>query len=778
MFNLLKWSLVAILTTATLPYARETRQLRAISDHPPKSASQPRTLGADEEVLLSYEGRLVYIATIPNDYGEKYYNVRFTPPFAPFYLLGAYIALFDMNGQCGTPGMRVIVWQSDEDGLPSEFIDSLDVAYEDLVFSNADRAIYSFIDLTPLEISFFDEIEFHIGVDIIADEEEDTLAVFVDNADGERENRGSLWSDAEGRWMTMEDVFNNDYCFAIRALVTDENPFTKGALAGTVLDLSNDEPIPGALVVISRGDSALCDDGGEFIFRRLSVADGYSLTASADGYNDLYWAGENGDGFAIAENETLWVELRLPHPEFTLDHEGFDFNLAQDSTGMEYFTITNLGNGPLWFNSGFTSSENGADEPWNRLLSWNASEPVEDPYLHAIEYIGDRWLVTGDANLDETNWFYIFDSEGQYVDRLLQPVEGRRGIRDMKFYNGSLYCALNETYLLKVNPETGEEISRINIPLHNLRVNSVAVDPSTGEFYVSGITGGVHRLESAGDDSLAGMEDYPIADPRTNESVWIYGLAWQPDESDGFNLIILSPATTEYDSGSADVSFFKLNPGTGEVRLLLNSLQFGEDDNGTGGLCFTESWDRNRLVLAAVIDNPSGDRVEVIEVAPNSKWVSYNPRADTLEAQGSAPIELTVDCTALDTGYYRIAIKFFHNAAGGVAYLPIELNVTPALSIPPSSDFIPYPSSLILSVFPNPFNSSTTIRFSLPTPGPVHLEVYDPLGRRVRELIPGSWMSAGEYRLSWNAAGIPSGKYLIRAQAGDWSREEPAVKIK
>jgi hypothetical protein len=101
-----------------------------------------------------------------------------------------------------------------------------------------------------------------------------------------------------------------------------------------------------------------------------------------------------------------------------------------------------------------------------------------------------------------------------------------------------------------------------------------------------------------------------------------------------------------------------------------------------------------------------------------------------------------------------------------------------ALSAPPSSDFIPYPSSLILSCYPNPFNSSTTIRFNLPRPGLVHLEVYDPLGRRVRELIPGSWLSAGEHSLPFNRAGLSSGMYILMVGTGDYVSERKVTLVR
>jgi hypothetical protein len=86
------------------------------------------------------------------------------------------------------------------------------------------------------------------------------------------------------------------------------------------------------------------------------------------------------------------------------------------------------------------------------------------------------------------------------------------------------------------------------------------------------------------------------------------------------------------------------------------------------------------------------------------------------------------------------------------------------LGIPPAIYL--HPSSFILSVYPNPFNSSTTIRFNLPRLGSVHLEVYDPLGRRVKELIPGRWMSAGEQRVVLNGRDLSSGMYWLQLGAG------------
>ncbi len=66
--------------------------------------------------------------------------------------------------------------------------------------------------------------------------------------------------------------------------------------------------------------------------------------------------------------------------------------------------------------------------------------------------------------------------------------------------------------------------------------------------------------------------------------------------------------------------------------------------------------------------------------------------------------------------------------------------------------------------FPNPFNPSTHIKFSIPQSSLVTLEIYDILGRKVHTLVD-SELREGAYDINWNAAPYPSGVYFYRMQA-------------
>lgn len=89
------------------------------------------------------------------------------------------------------------------------------------------------------------------------------------------------------------------------------------------------------------------------------------------------------------------------------------------------------------------------------------------------------------------------------------------------------------------------------------------------------------------------------------------------------------------------------------------------------------------------------------------------------------------------------------------------------LGVSNEPDEVSTPYSFRLNAaYPNPFNPSTNISFELASASKVQLEVLDLLGRRVALLIDNSQKPAGSYAVSWDAAGLSSGMYLIRMNAG------------
>ncbi|MBN2354918.1 Ig-like domain-containing protein, partial [candidate division KSB1 bacterium] len=96
---------------------------------------------------------------------------------------------------------------------------------------------------------------------------------------------------------------------------------------------------------------------------------------------------------------------------------------------------------------------------------------------------------------------------------------------------------------------------------------------------------------------------------------------------------------------------------------------------------------------------------------------------------------------------------------------------------------LPIPSGAdILSAYPNPFNAHTVISYSSPQPAQLRVEIFDLLGKRVKEINNGL-IQAGYHRFRWDgrdASGnaVASGVYHCRIKAGDEQRSCKLILIK
>lgn len=83
----------------------------------------------------------------------------------------------------------------------------------------------------------------------------------------------------------------------------------------------------------------------------------------------------------------------------------------------------------------------------------------------------------------------------------------------------------------------------------------------------------------------------------------------------------------------------------------------------------------------------------------------------------------------------------------------------------------------LLSNFPNPFNSSTTIKYDILKATFVSLEIYDILGRKI-EVLVSKYQSPGSYSYSWDAWNYPSGIYMARIKTDNYSRIIKMILLK
>lgn len=79
--------------------------------------------------------------------------------------------------------------------------------------------------------------------------------------------------------------------------------------------------------------------------------------------------------------------------------------------------------------------------------------------------------------------------------------------------------------------------------------------------------------------------------------------------------------------------------------------------------------------------------------------------------------------------------------------------------------------------YPNPFNPSTNIAYSIPRYGLVTIKVYNTLGEEIATLVNGE-KPAGIYEVKFDGSSLPSGVYIYRLTAEDYSAAKKFILLK
>jgi len=93
------------------------------------------------------------------------------------------------------------------------------------------------------------------------------------------------------------------------------------------------------------------------------------------------------------------------------------------------------------------------------------------------------------------------------------------------------------------------------------------------------------------------------------------------------------------------------------------------------------------------------------------------------------------------------------------------------------SDFSIVTSFELFQNFPNPFNPSTKIKYSVPQTSQVQIKVFDVLGNEIVTLVSEEKV-VGIYEMVWNAANLPSGVYFYQLKAGEYVNTKKMILLK
>ena len=228
---------------------------------------------------------------------------------------------------------------------------------------------------------------------------------------------------------------------------------------------------------------------------------------------------------------------------------------------------------------------------------------------------------------------------------------------------------------------------------------------------------------------------------------------------------------------AADITFQYNAPTAGDARLLSNELpvvpeEYVYNQSTEQGFYFVESvmidgepMSENNWIVAYNEGVIVGARMwngEYTDV-PAMGYDGSTETAGYMELGSTPTFKLLSNEGSLVDLYVDGSIEGWTNNGVDVITLTTEA---------------PLPIEVTLNnSYPNPFNPSTTISFSIPSDMNVDLAVYDISGRLVGELMSGV-QTQGLYEITWDASNYASGLYLVRLVAGAEMHTQKIMLVK
>ncbi len=532
-------------------------------------------------------------------------------------------------------------------------------------------------------------------------------------------------------------------------------PFlTNSVLQGHIFSAVEDDlPLFGATIMTDYNAQITSDVNGFWIIENARPGE-FELTASYP-----YCIDSSVVNLDIGMADTLEVIFRLRHPKIELSTDEITENLSQGQSTDQALTITNAGNAELdWSTRSIVREGVGAD-PWMLRASYNVGEQLDTERINCVAYADGNYYLYAHRRFEDRS-FEVFDNDGNWVRRFPFFSSGF-AVYDMAWDGELLWTTCYDT-LWGFNTDGEVQITKVI----NAGARHMCWDSDREVFWVTERTIsddapiiGYHR----DNDRVLRIFDSPFFQVR--------GLGYWSDDPDGYQLYIrnLVPSDSGY-----QYLLHKMNIETNDTMFV------GRFDYRSNGAFITNEFDNTgSWVFMTVEDQPEnegGVKLTVRQLQPAITWLNFEEREDEhLNPFSEEELIVSIDATEIDTGTQTGEILFTHNAGPDSVVIPITLRIGPN-SIDDSE--IPIPQSFkITSIYPNPFNSSVTIEYSVPQPERVTIGLYDVSGRLMWSVSEETRYS-GSHSTSIPALSLASGIYFVKLKGSLGSQTRKIVLVK
>ena len=293
-------------------------------------------------------------------------------------------------------------------------------------------------------------------------------------------------------------------------------------------------------------------------------------------------------------------------------------------------------------------------------FSYDVQGPSGDNQCLGVEFLNDKFYVTGGNSGSDPNKVHIFDRDGTYLSSFDQYQSSDWGWRDLATDGTYLYGS-DDSQITQILPD-GTFVS--NLPGPGLGTcRGLAYDPQTGHFWSADWDSAIYEFG----------RDGTVYNSYSNSKM-IYGMAWDNVSLDGPWLWVFSQ------DGSPAALVSQFDPRTGAYTDVQFTAPVGGDEIA-GGLAFTDKWDPKYGILIAGIQG-SPDRIEGYEVciADRALWLNETPESGSVNPGETFDVELTFDATGDAPGSYGVNLLIKSNDCD-----------EPEITVPVCMDVIPSP---------------------------------------------------------------------------------------
>jgi len=372
-------------------------------------------------------------------------------------------------------------------------------------------------------------------------------------------------------------------------------------------------------------------------------------------------------------------------------------------------------------------------------------------------FIDSLFYITGGNGNADPNFLYVVDRTGRLMDQFEQPREsGGLGMFDLAWDGEFLYGSADSS-IFKLDLE-GNVADRFTGPYDPN--NALAFD-NEGNLWVGSSNQPLVKIDTEGNelDTLFNMYN-------------CRALAWYDGAADGFKLLML---IREDDQNSARL--MGINPENGEMRFEAD-LAYDEEITPGNGLSVSDSFLPGGQTLVGMINLSGEKHIQTWFLESYAGWLEFEPDTGTVEPDEEFTIYLSFTASEfIDRQRVEADLIIESNSLEPVIEIPIVLEVGEINEIEDEGSVALPVGFEVGKAYPNPFNTQTSIKVSIPSTGEFNAAIYDLGGRYIQTVYSGN-LRAGQHSFIISAENMTSGLYFVQIEYANQKSVQKIVLLR